>query len=304
VDRVADGAIHVENLSVGIYGNVQPRVFKENAKQLMSDGLLQRFLYVKLNTDLTGVGEPVPAFMTTGHQWEQCLRLLSAMPAAQYTLSDGAYEVFRRYQDYMDKVRQREDLLQSSDVYQEAIGKQVGQCARMALVWHSIESPWSTEVSEDLMRRVVRFMVYVVIPTMRQVLETSLEESTFDTWLRDHILTRADMQSLTLGEIKAAGYHRMGSVSRWEMDSTIIDSMHDMERVRWVARIDDGARTSAPTWAINPALLVQFQDQRDKVIIARQERQREIYADNPKVGSRMGKDVYGYDHERHGDPLF
>ena len=304
VDRVADGAIHVDNLAVGIYGNVQPNVFKENAKQLMSDGLLQRFLYVQLDTDLTGVGDPVPDYLTSAHQWEQCLRLLSAIPATQYTLSAGAYEVFRKFQGYMDKVRQREDLLQSSDVYQQAIGKQVGQCARMALVWHAIESPWSTEVSEDLMRRVARFMVHVVIPTMRIVLDHTLHENTFDTWLRDYILTRADVPMVTLPEIKTAGDHRLTTVTRWEADQVVIDGMRDLERVRWVARVDDGSRAATPTWAINPQLLVQFEAQRDKVIIARQERQREIYADNPHPGSRQGKDTHGFIPDKHGDPLF
>ena len=303
VDRVADGAIHVDNLAVGIYGNVQPNVLKENAKQLMSDGLLQRFLYVTLNTDLTGVGDPVPEYMTSSHQWEQCLRLLSAMPATTYTLSEGAYEVFRQFQGHMDRVRQREDLLQSSDVYQQAIGKQVGQCARMALVWHAIESPWVTQLSADLMRRVVRFMVSVVIPSMRYVLDSTLYESTFDTWLRDHILTRADLVSVTLSEIKAAGQHRLTAVTRWEADQVVMDGMRDLERVRWVARIDDGSRTSVPTWAINPQLLAQFEEQRDKVIIARQERLQEIYADNPHPESRIGKDVYGFDPNRHGKPM-
>jgi putative DNA primase/helicase len=294
VDRVADGAIHVENLSVSVYGNVQPRVFKEHARQLMSDGLLQRFLYVKLDPMKTGVGDPSPDSPTL-HQWEQSIRLLTALPAVEYTLSDGAYKVYRQFQLYMDDVRKRERLLQSSDVYQEAISKQVGQCGRIALVWHLLESPWQTELSETLMTRVVRFVRGMVIPTMRQVLDVSLSESTLDNWIRDHILTRADKSSVTLPELKRGAHYQLQAMSKWEADSAIMDAMSDLERVQWVARMDDGSRASTVTWAINPRLAIQFKAQRDAVIAARQSRRNEIYGEymleNPEYRPQS---VYGY----------
>lgn len=296
VDRVADGAIHVENLSVAVYGNVQPKVFKEYAKQLMSDGLLQRFLYVKLDPDKTSVGEPSPDNDTTLHQWEQSIRLLAALPATQYTLSEGAYKAFRQFQQYMDEVRKRERLLQSSEVYQEAISKQVGQCGRIALTWHLLESPWQTELSEELMTRVIRFVRSMVIPTMRQVLDVSLSESTLDNWIKDHILTRADRSSVTLPELRKGAHYQLQAMTKWESESAIMDVMSDLERVQWVARMDDGSKTSMITWAINPRLSTQFQDQRAAVIAARQARRMEMYDDYMRINpDYRPKPVYGQD---------
>jgi len=302
VDRVTDGAIHVDNLSVSIYGNVQPRVFKQHSKQLMTDGLLQRFLYVRLDSSKTSVGDPVPEELTNAHQWDQTIRLLAALPATQYTLSEGAYRVFRQWQEYIDGVRQREKLLQSSDAYQEAIGKQVGQCARMCLIWHLIESPWQTEVSESLMSRVIQFMRCTVMPTMRQVLDVSLSESTLDTWLRDHILTRADQASVTLPELKRGAHWQLQAMSKWEADSAVMDAMSDLERVQWVARMDDGSRTATITWAINPRLITQFESHRDAVIAARQARRREMYEEYQKTDPNYRpKPVYGYKEGVHGE---
>jgi len=302
VDRVADGAIHVDNLSVAIYGNVQPRVFKQHSKQLMTDGLLQRFLYVKLDSTRTGIGNPIPEEQTSAHQWEQTIRLLSALPATDYTLSEGAYKVFRQWQEYIEEVRKREKLLQSSDAYQEAIGKQVGQCARVCLIWHLIESPWQTEVSESLMSRVVHFMRSTVMPTMRQVLDVSLSESSLDAWLRDHILTRADQSSVTLPELKRGAHWQLQTMSKWEADSAVMDAMSDLERVQWVARMDDGSRGATVTWAINPRLISQFQSQRDQVIAARQARRNEIYEEYQKTDPNYRpKPVYGYKEGVHGE---
>ena len=303
LDRVVDGAIRVENMAVSIVGNVQPRVFQAEAKQLMSDGLLQRFLYVKLDGTKTSVGKGIPEWLTSEGKWSDLLRLLCAMPAAQYVLSPGATTAFDQFRQYVDDVRKREKLLQSSDAYQESIGKLVGSCARMALVWHAIESPWNPEVSEGLMVRVIEFMRSTVMLTLRHVLDVSLAEGTFDAWLRDHILAWSDQATITMPEIKRSGLQRLNTLGRWDTETQIMDAMSDLERVKWVARMDDGSRGSTVTWAINPALAIQFAEHRDAVIRARQERQREIYRDNPKKGSRVGKDVHGFDPERHGKPL-
>ena len=214
-------------------------------------------------------------------------------------------EVFRQFRVFADDVRRREKLLQSTDAYQEAIGKLVGQCARMALVWHVIEAPWSPEVSGGLMERVVAFMKGTVLLTLRHVLDVTLGESSFDSWCQDHILSRADLPTITLAEIKKDAGFRLQALGRWDVETQIYDAMSDLERVRWVARIDEGIKGQPVTWAINPQLMVQFNDQRNAVIKARHERKREIYADNMTIHpeSQRGKEVHGWVEELHGKPM-
>jgi hypothetical protein len=136
---------------------------------------------------------------------------------------------------------------------------------------------------------------------MRQVLDVSLSESSLDAWLRDHILTRADQSSVTLPELKRGAHWQLQTMSKWEADSAVMDAMSDLERVQWVARMDDGSRGATVTWAINPRLISQFQAQRDEVIAARQARRNEIYEEYRRVDPNYRpKPVYGYDKERHG----
>ena len=95
---------------------------------------------------------------------------------------------------------------------------------------------------------------------------------------------------------------QLQTMSKWEADSAVMDAMSDLERVQWVARMDDGSRGATVTWAINPRLISQFQSQRDQVIAARQARRNEIYEEYQKVDpNHRPKPVYGYDKDRHGD---
>jgi hypothetical protein len=75
------------------------------------------------------------------------------------------------------------------------------------------------------MSRVVHFMRSTVMPTMRQVLDVSLSESSLDAWLRDHILTRADQSSVTLPELKRGAHWQLQTMSKWEADSAVMDAM-------------------------------------------------------------------------------
>ena len=60
MDRVGSGSIYAENLAVSIYGNIQPRVFRENLHNLSADGLVQRFVPCILNGNLTRKPVEIP----------------------------------------------------------------------------------------------------------------------------------------------------------------------------------------------------------------------------------------------------
>jgi hypothetical protein len=80
MDRVGSGSIFAENLAISIYGNIQPRVFREHLHNLSADGLIQRFIPCVLNGDLTTVPREIPDFLTNEGAWEQTLRVVYALP--------------------------------------------------------------------------------------------------------------------------------------------------------------------------------------------------------------------------------
>jgi hypothetical protein len=73
----------------------------------------------------------------------------------------------------------------------------------------------------------------------------------------------------------------------------IIDGMADLEQARYVIRLDDGSKVNRhiAEWAINPAIVTTFEQQRKAILKAKQRQRDEIYALSPN-GRKL---VKGYD---------
>jgi len=275
MDRVGSGTILAENYAVSIFGNIQPRVLRDNVDGLSKDGLIQRFIPIPLRHDLTRRGRPVPAFMTTTERYEQMVRVCYGLPALTYRLSQSALETYEAYQDWYNGHIDDARLLCSSDAFVTALGKAEGLCGRMALVWHCIESPYTLEVSGDLMRRVVAFMKGYVIPAQRYVFDGEItQSSSFNTWLVDYVVQYSDEATLTMAQIKRSARRHFEKVqlSPWGESQVILIGMAPLEDARWVARMDDGTQEhrGVVQWAVNPMLVTAFKDYRKKVIAAKQ----------------------------------
>lgn len=289
MDRVGSGSIFAENLAVSIYGNIQPRVFRESLHNLSADGLVQRFVPCILNGDLTKKPTEIPDYLLNKGQWEQTLRIVFAMPEMTYQLSPEAKAVFQEFQDWYDDKRHDERLLQSDDTFMTAFGKIEGLSGRIMLMFHLIESPFSMTVSADLAKRVIELVKSYVVPAYRYALSELSGSSNFDTWLRDYIIQHADEPSISLAEIKRSARRQIEKVNVWQQDQLIYGAMYPLEQGRWVMRMDDGSKENQhhAQWAINPALAVQFKDHRKAVIDAKQRQLNEIYKLSTKEKPRV-----------------
>ena len=291
MDRVGSGSIFAENLAVSIYGNIQPRVFRENLHNLSADGLVQRFVPCILNGDLTKKAVEVPDYLLNKAQWEQTLRIVFALPEMVYQLSPEAKAVYQEFQDWYEAKRHDERLLQSDDTFMTAFGKIEGLAGRLMLMFHLIEAPFNATVSADLARRVVQLVQSYVVPAYRYALSELSGVSNFDTWLRDYIIQHADEPTITLAEIKRSARRQIEKTNVWQQDQMIYGAMYPLEKGRWVMRMDDGSKENqhVAQWAINPVLAVQFKEHRKAVIDAKQRQLDEIYRLSRKEKPR----VYG-----------
>ena len=287
MDRVGAGTILAENYAVSIFGNVQPRVLRESMSALAKDGLIQRFIPVPLRAEQTRLGHPLPEYMTTAAAYDQMIRVCYGMPAMTYRLSEGARILFRGFQEWYGKRMADERLLRTSETFQTALGKAEGLCGRVALVWHVIESPYSIEVSEALMERVIRFMRGYVIPAQKYVFDGELSDSqSLGQWVMDYVIQYAEEPSLTMAQIRRSARRHFERVkmSPWSEIQSVLLAMQPLEDARWVARMDDGEQEykGVAQWAINPSLAQTFKSHRFEVLEAKQRMMDEMYKDNPK----------------------
>ena len=293
MDRVGAGTIHTDNLAMSIYGNCQPEVFRQYGGQAASDGLLQRFMPVLLNSKKNALWQnSLPSFMSSSGEYEQLIRRTHALPKMDYTMSAPAMERFRDFCQWCMDFRELEKSLTNKGAYQTALGKMEGQCARLILLFHIIERPHEITVEEETVERAMRLMHKFFMPMMRYVyLEIAGQRDSTGVAVFNAVLQAASVRpTITLGELRRAS----------GMDAT--PKMHEAnERLR--VYMDELAAfgfvmlhrdSKNAVWSINPALADMFADDRKRMIERRQaviEKMRgeiEAKGKTPRIGDAVG----------------
>jgi len=274
-DRVGGGSVVADVFAVSVYGNIQPQVYQDCSTSLSADGLLQRFIPGLLDTTLTRRGDPLDDG-TLSDRWEQTIRLIYALPEQVYTLSDEAYTVFREFQLWFERTKQDEAVMEADARFMTGLGKLEGTTARIALIFHLIESPFTTSVSADTMRRAITLTRKYILPALRY-LATGKAES-MGRWVMNWLLYHADNRAeVTLSEVKRAGRRKLEGVnSLWVQDRMVLDAMAELEDAGWLIRTDDGSKEHLhyASWAVNPNIQT-LDKKRVRVIIARQRQEDE-----------------------------
>ena len=293
MERVGAGSICAENLAISIFGNIQPRVFREGLSSMSSDGLLQRFIPVILRRGDWGIGEDIPEYLTGAAAWENTLRMVFALPPTTYKLQPDAYNVYREFQQWYAQTKRDEYLLMSNDTFMTAFGKLEGLVGRLALVFHVMENPFSTMVSADTMTRVIELVKSYVIPSLRYALGELSGTDLFDQWVADYIIQYSDTSDITMSDIRRGARRQLEGKSVWVQDQMILSAMFILEQSKWVARMDDGKRENQhhAQWAINPTLAKRFTGHHKDVIMAKQRQREHIY----KLSKKPVKPVHGFD---------
>ena len=152
-----------------------------------------------------------------------------------------------------------------------AFGKLEGLTGRLALVLHMIEDRDSPMVGVDIMRRVIALVRGFIIPSFRYCYADigGLAEESHEYWITAHILQIANEGTVSLSDIKRSGRRQWGDMRHLDLDQLVRDTMAELEARQWVAVVEDNRKSTI--WAINPALVEHFKDQRQRIIAIKQE---------------------------------
>jgi hypothetical protein len=296
MDRIGTGTIIADPMAVAIYGNIQPKVFRQNIAALSVDGMIQRFIPAILSGEYDNVPNHVPSMMTNAPQWEQMVRQLFSLQPMQYRLSADAYQVFRTFQHWYARAKEDERLLRADDTYMTAFGKLEGTTGRIILVHHLMHSPYAQEVSADTVTKCVEITKTYIIPALRYTYADigGVVDKGLDQWLIEYMVRVAGEQdTITMRDVKRAARARLAGMTLQEQDATVRDSMDMLEREGWVVMIEDNRKTTM--WAINPTVKTSDQAYRKRVIQAKQRQMDESRAIVLAAGKYMDRRfVRGY----------
>lgn len=89
IDRITRGFVHIPNWSMVVAGNIQPRRLAGMAKDLVDDGLFQRFLTIHTRPSAIGIEDDIPLDPSAGSYYSDVLRTIKTlMPAKD---AEGGY---------------------------------------------------------------------------------------------------------------------------------------------------------------------------------------------------------------------
>lgn len=270
MDRVGSGHIVAENYALSIYGNIQPQVLKHNLDALASDGLLQRFIPAILRNEKTGIGFPLPDFMTTKHQWEQSLRLISILPTQKLQLEPEAYSVFRKFQYWYEETKKDYRKIGVTNDFMTAFGKLEGNVGRLCMIWHMLENPMCNVVDVSVVERVIRFVKEYLIPAYNFTLGDQAGADGMDQWLVEKVVEwSGERPTVTLSDIKRMARRKLENMPMWQSDRLVTDSMEALTACGWVAIIEEDTHKKQITWMINDKIAVNFKAHKDRIKEAR-----------------------------------
>ena len=293
MDRVGAGTIRTDNLAMSVYGNCQPEVFRQYGNQAASDGLLQRFMPVLLNSKRNALWQnSLPAFMSSAGDYEQLIRRTHALPRMDYRLSGAATERFRDFCQWCMDFRELEKTITNKGAYQTALGKMEGQCARLVLLFHVIEQPHETTVDQGTVERAMRLMHKFFVPMMRYVyLEIANQRDTTGVAVFNAVLQAASVRpTITLGELRRAS-GMDASAKMHEANERLRVYMDELAAFGFVMLHRDSKNA---VWSINPAMAEMFADDRRKMIDRKQSAIEKLRGNIraagkvPRVGNAVG----------------
>jgi len=275
-DRVGTGSIRAENLALSFYGNVQPQAFRETMEAASVDGIIQRFLPVALNPKFNILWQDaLPEFMSSAGEYEQLVRRVYATGEQEYYLSASALEVFKKFSQWALDLRATHRVMGDSVIYQTALGKLEGNCARMMMLFHLIEAPNEGVISENIAHRVCELMKTYFVPSMKYAFMTlALENDIVGKTVFETVVRLATLEStISMGVLRKEIIEKTtGAKSKQqqprELDLKIFAVMDDLERMNYVAMVQNHPRN--PVWAINPNIADTFKAERTQMILARQ----------------------------------
>jgi hypothetical protein len=274
MDRVGAGTIQADNLAMSIYGNCQPEVFRRNLSDASSDGLIQRFMPVMLDSQKNEMWQHnLPEFMSSSADYDQLIRRTYALPESQFVLGEGAMELFRRFCQWALETRTLERMTHKSDAYHTALGKIEGNCARLILLFHVIADPYSTVVTENTAWRAIELMQKFFYPSMKYVLlELASQRSKVGEIVFDYVIHHASLKpTVTMFELRKAC---RPAVAKDEFDRAFNEEI----RVAMDELIEFGyawvhqEHPRNPVFAINSSVAILFAEKRKKIILSRQEK--------------------------------
>lgn len=260
IDRIGRGSINISNWSVSMVGGIQPDAIRRVAKNMVDDGLMQRFIVV---IGSNGQEYDRPEDYRANQAYQALVTALFALQPsdAPVTLSDEAHEERLSLDAYVHSLI---DAASIASGLKSHLGKWSGLFARILLIYHAIECvelrqyPTAVKVSGETAKRVSLLMSKFLLPHAVAYYSNVLGASTDLEHVRQIaglILSRR-FDALSMG-VLVANYRAWRGLDQWSKQR-ILESLEEMG---WLKPQHDKSliwKKGASSWVVNPKIHTKF----------------------------------------------
>lgn len=256
IDRVTREATPVPNLSTCILGGIQPHAMREQARKMVDDGLLQRFMIVVAQGG-DSLGSDRRADPAGAQAYRSILDYLSMQtgdPERPVTLDSGAREVLRQVETQLNAFAKL-DTLPVRMRYQ--LGKWSGLFCRLCLAYHAIAcanmgEPVTGSVNAYTAERVRGFLFQFLFWHLQHFYEVVIGDTggkgELVQRIADWILAKRIERFAESALNQAVKAWRS---LRWEDRRSVLETLDVCGWIEKVRKSDAGGRT---TWVVNPTV--------------------------------------------------
>jgi hypothetical protein len=280
-DRASDdGSLFVPNLSASVVGGIQPGKLREVAKDLQTDGFIQRAVVI------SAAGPPTRGVdrisdRAAQERVERMLRRIQSYGKG-VPVRIEAQECRRKIDEIAEAMA---TLPTTPEAFKAHLGKWSGLFVRLLLTFHAVECADRDEtlapvVAAETAERACAFTLGYLLPQQEHFYLTYFHgASRLDAdllWLAGYILAHKS-ERVTLREIKRA-YHV-------EDEQRIKGAMEALASCNWVgAENFDRSLNGSKWWQVNPAVHTRFAALAKAEAARRQEIKRRIADAGERVG--------------------
>jgi hypothetical protein len=270
IDRIIRGNVFIPNWSIGVAGNIQTRRLAGMAKDLIDDGLFQRFITVHARPSGVCTDDDQPLNANAGRDYCDLLRTIRDLRPvknaqgeyADVYFDDDAREVRKAFLPLIDRLKCDPSL---PLIIRETAPKWSGLLARLALVFHIVavarrqiqgeqyDSAIICRLTVPTVTAAATYIRRIVLPNLfRLGYETMPEEglpASHVRWIAGYILAH-NLEQIRAREIGRAYRPLRGKPQE------IADSMGVLVDAGWVMETND--RSNSQCWRVNPAVHGRF----------------------------------------------
>jgi Protein of unknown function (DUF3987) len=268
VDRSVAESGTLENWHISVQGGIQPDRITPIAKQLSSDGLLQRFMIVYSDTPNSPVDRDVNAqILSNYHSLVRRLTELKPDPGEPVIrLSPAASEQWQRVMSYVDA---RKVLNKSHAALGQHLGKWPKIFARLLLVYHAIEcvSTLTIEnpyprleplVAGETAERAANLAIGYLTPNAEKFYRSvfSMDENWSRAyWIANYILTHQS-ETIRPRDVYNNFHDLMGKPKELQ------EVMILLEHWQWIKPKEIKPVFGVTEWWVNPRIYEMFEEHR------------------------------------------